>query len=558
MKARVAILTLVAGWPGVTAGQELIHEFTGDQAKQWFGHSVGAAGDLDGDGHDDVMASAVLDNANGAESGLVRVFSGADGTVMHTFLGAGTHDWFGQSLAGVGDANNDGFVDLAVGAHHFADIIAEDGGSARVISGQNGTVIHLLPGGFDQGFFGYAVHGAGDTNADGWDDVLIGVSKDDTAAEDAGSVLVYSGRTGGLLTSIFGAAPGERFGFSLSKMGDVNGDAIEDWAVGAPGDSQAAPFAGRVDVYAGGTFAWIRSHFGDSASDIFGEAIAGGMDLDVDGVPDLLVGSRWEDAGGVDAGAVRGYSGSDGSLRLTVYGASPGIEFGGALDFAGDIDRDGVPDFVAGAHRDGAGGFGAGSVTAVSGQTGATLFRIDGAQKMEFLGRSVAMAGDVDDDGAIDVIAGGYLFDGPAGKDSGVARVLTLACDDADSYGFGCPGSGGFVPLLAFDGCAVPDAAVELSIASGLGGADAFLAIGLQATAAPLGGGCTLDVAAPFLLVGPIALTGVAAGEGEVSIPFLMPPTVSSLDVKLQAFVIDPAVAIGFSSTAGLRIANDA
>ena len=114
--------------------QTPLYTFDGDSADDRFGVSVSAAGDVNGDGFDDLIVGAYRDDNNGSSSGSARVFSGVDGSVLYTFDGDSAGDEFGISVSGAGDVNGDGFDDLIVGADRD-DNNGTNSGSARVFSG---------------------------------------------------------------------------------------------------------------------------------------------------------------------------------------------------------------------------------------------------------------------------------------------------------------------------------------------------------------------------------------------------------------------------------------
>ena len=108
-------------------------QWYGDSAGDWFGRSVSSAGDVDGDGFDDVVVGAYRDDNNGTDSGSARVFSGATGAILHTWNGDSAGDQFGWSVSGAGDVDGDGFDDVVVGAPHD-DNNGTDSGSATVLT----------------------------------------------------------------------------------------------------------------------------------------------------------------------------------------------------------------------------------------------------------------------------------------------------------------------------------------------------------------------------------------------------------------------------------------
>lgn len=132
-------------------------------------------------------------------------------------------------------------------------------------------------------------------------------------------------------------------------------------------------------------------------------------------------------------------------------------------------------------------------------------------------------------------------------------KDLPLTCNLA--HGAGCAGSGGVVPSLVVDGCALRSAQVSLAIAGGLGGASAFLLLGATAASIPLGGGCTLNVSPLLpLVIGPLPLAGVGPGSGAIQFTAIIPATAPPGQVAVQGFVADPGGSLGFSNTAGVTI----
>ncbi len=143
----------------------------------------------------------------------------------------------------------------------------------------------------------------------------------------------------------------------------------------------------------------------------------------------------------------------------------------------------------------------------------------------------------------------------------GIAPVVDMGaherqCSQTVSYGTGCVGSGGFVPVLDLDGCTTKGSVVTLSVTNAVGGATGLLFLGLQPASVEIGFGCVANVF-PFL-PGPIGLTfgGSGAGNGAVSIPGAIPVALNlSVSVAMQAFIIDAgAIPLGFSNTNGVRI----
>ena len=166
---------------------------------------------------------------------------------------------------------------------------------------------------------------------------------------------------------------------------------------------------------------------------------------------------------------------------------------------------------------------------------------------------------------------GGYSLVSTTGQ-ADAADSLSGAAYDADGgflpgvcgssvspYGVGCPGTGGFVPQFDLGGCVANGYDAVVEIEQGLGGASAFLFLGLGSASLPMGGGCTLNVF-PLLPtpVGPFPLTPGGPGAGSISLPITIPPTVDALvvTVTLQAFVADPTApsGVGFSNSNGVQV----
>ena len=148
----------------------MLYTVHGDAADHLFGANVRDAGDVDGDGYADFIGGA----PNPTGIGVAKVYSGRDGRLLHRFVGDQVGDYFGVSVAGTGDLNNDGYGDLIVGAWFFDVARAgSEEGLARVFSGKDGTVLYNVTG-VDTDRLGTSVSGAGDVNADGHQDFIIG------------------------------------------------------------------------------------------------------------------------------------------------------------------------------------------------------------------------------------------------------------------------------------------------------------------------------------------------------------------------------------------------
>ncbi|MCA9773386.1 MAG: FG-GAP repeat protein, partial [Myxococcales bacterium] len=133
------------------------------------------AGDVNGDDFADVIVGASLDDDNGSFSGSAKVYSGADGSLLHTFSGAADSST-GFSVDGVGDINGDAVPDLLVGSPDEGNN-GDFSGAARIYSGADGSVLQTFNGDGEDDAFGVAVAAAGDVNGDGKPDVIVGAEQ---------------------------------------------------------------------------------------------------------------------------------------------------------------------------------------------------------------------------------------------------------------------------------------------------------------------------------------------------------------------------------------------
>ena len=375
--------------------------FDGDSAGDQFGRVVSGAGDVNGDGVNDVIVGADDDN-NGRDSGSARVLSGSDGSVLYSFEGESRMDYFGFSVSGAGDVNGDGFDDLIVGALGVGDDTARRG-CAWVYSGVDGSILYKFDGdGFDDRL-GRSVSGAGDVNGDGFDDVIVGAVGENN---NSGSARVYSGVDGSVLYKFDGDSPDDNFGNSVSDAGDVNGDGFADLIVGTIGDDNNGAESGGARVLSGFDGSVLYNFDGDSPWDRFGVSVSGAGDVNGDGFDDLIVGANGDSNKGQTSGSARVFSGVDGSILYTFNGDSIQSSLGGSVSGAGDVNGDGFDDLIVGAIGIRNNGFQSGGVRMFSGVDGSIVHSFDGDSVFDAFGTSVSGVGDVNDDGIPDFIVG--------------------------------------------------------------------------------------------------------------------------------------------------------
>jgi hypothetical protein len=286
--------------------------------------------------------------------------------------------------------------------------------------------------------FGYSIATNGDYNGDGISDIAVGAPCYHSGIHPrAGRVMVYSGANGKRLLARKGFQTGMWMGTSVSFIPDINGDGRDELAVGSPGytvtqiDDISAPPAGlvkggRVDVFQ-------KRHrrlklFGLSAQSGFGEQVAPVGDIDLDRRGDIAVAaSRGKKLVGRDRpGRIYFFSGRRGDLINVIEGPKNGKRFGKVLETAGDVTGDGVDDLLVGTDEMTLLGVTRqGLVDTLDAMAPADeLFRVVGA-KGDRIGRSVAAAGDVDDDGIPDFITGSDGSDDTGVKKAGLVTLFS-------------------------------------------------------------------------------------------------------------------------------------
>lgn len=459
---------------GSASGLSLTPNWTAesDQASAEFGSKVSTAGDVNGDGFDDVIVGCPFFDNGQSNEGAAFVFHGSAGGLSLTpdWSGEGNLDGvqFGASVSTAGDVNGDGFDDVIVGALVYANGQANEGralafhGSA---SGLGAAPSWTAEGNQANAYFGVSVANAEDVNGDGYADVIVGAQGFMNGQSGEGRVFVYHGSSGGLAASSAWTRESDlsnaSFGHSVATAGDVNGDGYADVIVGAMNVSNGQFSEGRAYVYAGSSsglenFSYWTAE-SDQADANFGISVATAGDVNGDGYSDVLVGAWKYDSGQPDEGRAFVYHGSAGGLTSILQWAAEGDQIGASLGAsvagAGDVNGDGYSDVIVGAEHydngqaeEGRAFVYHGSATGLSATASWTAESND--ENARF-GASVSTAGDVNGDGFSDVIVGspkftgGQSFEGRTyvfhGSPAGLSLTPAwIAESDQSGANFGC------------------------------------------------------------------------------------------------------------------------
>jgi hypothetical protein len=260
------------------------------------GWDVALAGDQNGDGHGDLFAGQIA-----MSGGRVLLLNGTDGSVLQTYAPSVVSEAFGWYVARVDDLDGDGRADLVVGAPPGRGAEDPPNGEAYAIATGSGKELHHWTGTDHLQGFGEVVAGLGDVDSDGRADVLVTApGTPDQERTRSGDVYVYSGATGTELRRFSGTQAGELFGRMAIDAGDLDGDDVDDVAIGAPWHQTAdGDHVGRVELRSGKTGAVLAGLSGEGAESWFGWHIRRAPDPDAHGRPALLIGSLRQPVEGV-------------------------------------------------------------------------------------------------------------------------------------------------------------------------------------------------------------------------------------------------------------------
>ena len=382
--------------------------FLGENEDDRSGGAVAGAGDVDGDGLDDILIGATGAGVGYDEPGKAYLLLGSTigvggdlalATAEVFYAGEEDGDQAGTAVAGAGDVDGDGLDDILVGAKY-----AQNGGittgKAYLLFGAGVTAGPANLAAADASFTGehehdeagMAVAGAGDVDGDGLGDILIGATHNDDGGNSAGKAYLLFGSSIAAAgpfplatadVTFTGQAQESYSGFPVTTAGDWDGDGLDDILISS---------AERYDVMWMATTTYLLSgsrirtggDFVPADADVTlvgGEswglsyrAVAPAGDMDDDGLSDILIGNDADDEGGRDAGMSYLMSGATLQQGGTFYVTDAALEFlgearndhsGKAVSSAGDVNGDGLDDVLIGAPGNGAGGYAAGKVYVV-------------------------------------------------------------------------------------------------------------------------------------------------------------------------------------------------
>ncbi len=400
-----------------------------EQANAQFGFSVADAGDINRDGISDIIIGAPMYDNGQVDEGVAFLFLGSDDGI-NTSIGTAliievnqANANFGYAVAGAGDINNDGYDDIVIGAP-YRDFTQPDEGSINIVfGGPDGATLstYFMGIGAANARFGWSVSGAGDTNNDGFDDIVIGAPFYSTIQAEAGQVVVVHGApslVGSIPVKLPYTVAGARFGWSVSGAGDINSDGYADIVVGAP--NAGVQNRGMYGVHLGSA-AGVQSqatYFGATlAEGKEGYIVRGAGDLNDDGFDDIIVGAPFYNN---SIGKVRVHPGSSSGMVTTgafnIHGVQANAQFGWAIAGIGDYNADGKNDFMVGAPGYSVGPNVTGAAFIYSGITSPSspgwMVMYEGGQTGGRFGSSIAGLKDVNRDGLADLLIGATNWSG--------------------------------------------------------------------------------------------------------------------------------------------------
>jgi len=404
----------------------------GDQIYEYMA-SAATAGDVNGDGYDDLVVGARQYDGTFNNEGAAFLYLGsADGlepSWQWTATGGQEEAQFGWVVMPAGDVNNDDYDDVVVTARRYDNGEYNEGAAYLYLGGSTGlSPTHSWSAEGDQNAanFGEWAGTVGDVNNDGYDDVMVVADTYANPEYNEGAAFLYYGSASGLSPTHDWSVESNQSGAYINwfgRAGDVNGDGYDDIVIGAPLYDNGETNEGVVFVYYGSPSGPAPAPDPDLVLEIdshgagFGMVTAGAGDVNGDGYDDVIIGAPWYTGGEVGEGAVFFYPGSPSGLSETFTWSfqtdQAYAELGWTAFTAGDVNDDGYDDFLVGAPHYDEFRTNSGKVWVFLGSpTGPLLgWSVTGRQSDVELGWRGFTAGDVNGDLLDDIVVGSMRYD---------------------------------------------------------------------------------------------------------------------------------------------------
>ena len=400
----------------------------GTDSNGYFGYSVHTAGDANGDGYDDVIIGAPKYNDMGAAFVQYGSSTGIQTMPVWVEFDGQVDCRFGQTVSTAGDVNGDGYADILVGAPEWEnDVLTPNEGKAYLYlgaaSGVSTTPVSTWESNCTGGMLGYGLGTAGDVNADGYADIVMGTPGYNAPYPDGGMLEGYFGSPTGTGSSpdwvVESNAEDLGLGISIGTAGDINGDGYSDVIAGALGYTNGEWWEGAAFAYLGSadglgsTPGWAaEGHYHNRG---FGDALASAGDVNGDGFGDFIIGTPYRSNGGRANVWHGSFDGPSTDPNWMAESDQASAHFSWSLSGAGDLNHDGYDDVIVAAYRFDSGESEEGKVFVYHGSvSGLELFpawSAEGDQDSCYFGWSVSGAGDVNGDGFHDVVIGTHEYD---------------------------------------------------------------------------------------------------------------------------------------------------